>query len=110
MDLTAYYQKIRATEAAMTEAFPVVVSLAAADGGKEGVRTEVTRGIAAKMIVDGLGRLATPEEANAFRAQQAEAKHAADQTAAAAKLQLSVLTTAELNKLKGIADALKDPA
>ena len=43
MDLRAYYQKIRDTEAEITEAFPMVVSLATADGGKEGVLTEVTR-------------------------------------------------------------------
>jgi hypothetical protein len=110
MDLTAYYLKIRATETTITDAYPVVVSLATADGGKAGVATEVTRGIAAKMIVEGEVRLATSAEAAAFRASEAAAKVAADQAAAASKVQFSVLSTAELNKLKGVADSLKDPA
>lgn len=109
MDLTAYYQKIRATEATITDAFPVVESLATADGGKAGVFTEVTRDIAAKMIVEGEAQLATSAEAAAFRASQAAAKTAAAQAAAASKVQFSVLTTAELNKLKEVADSMKDP-
>jgi prolyl-tRNA synthetase len=109
MDLTAYYQKIRATQASIADAYPVVVSLATADGGKEGVLTEVTREIAAKMIVEGEVELATSAETAAFRASSAAAKKATDQAAAASKVQFSVLTTAELNKLKGVADDLKDP-
>jgi len=62
------------------------------------------------MIVDGEARLATSAEAAAFRKSQAQAKQAADQAAAASKVQLTVLTAAELNKLKGVADSLKDPA
>lgn len=110
MDLTIYYQKIRAMEATITDAYPVVVSMATADGGKEGVATEVTRGIAAKMIVEGEARMAASEEAEAFHASQAEAKRIADQMAQASKVQLSVLTTAELNKLREVADSLKDTA
>jgi hypothetical protein len=110
MDLTIYYQKIRTTEATITDPYPVVVSLATSDGGRAGVATEVTRGIAAKMIVDGEARLATNPETTSFRAALAAAKKAVDQTAAASKVQLTVLTAAELNKLKGVADSLKDPA
>jgi hypothetical protein len=110
MDLTAYYQKIRATEAGLSDAYPVVVSVATADGGVPGVMTEVTRGLAAKMIIDGEASLATNAAATKFRAAQAAAKAAADQAAAASKVQFSVLTTAELNKLKGVADSLKDTA
>jgi hypothetical protein len=110
MDLTAYYQKIRTTEAAITDLYPVIVSLETADGGKPGVMTEVTRNIAATMIVEGEVRLASGAEAAAFRASLTAAKLAADQAAAASKVQFSVLTTAELNKLKGVADSLKDPA
>jgi hypothetical protein len=100
MDLKLYYQKIRDTESKITEAFPVVVSNETADGGKPGVLTEVTPGIAAKMMVQGAARLATTQEAKAFRAAQADAKRVADQTAAAAKVQFTVVSTTELNKLK----------
>ena len=108
MDLKLYYQKIRDVESKMTETFPIVMSNETADGGKAGVPTEVTAGIAARMLVEGAARLATAEEATAFRTAQAEAKRAADQAAAAAKVQFTVLTTTELNKLKGAAKSPKD--
>jgi hypothetical protein len=101
MDLKQYYQKIRDMESKITEAFPVVVSTETADGGKPGVLTEVTPGIAARMLVEGVARLATAEETMTFRAAQTEAKRVADQEAAAAKVQFTVLSTTELNRLKG---------
>jgi hypothetical protein len=108
MDLRLYYQKIRDMESKIAEAFPVVVSNETADGGKPGVLTEVTPGIAAKMVVEGSARLATAAEAMAFRAVQTEAKRMADQEAAAAKVQFTVLSTTELNKLKGASKSSKD--
>ncbi|MGA2267703.1 MAG: hypothetical protein ABSH44_04450 [Bryobacteraceae bacterium] len=108
MDLKLYYQKIRDMESKITEAFPVVVSSETPDGGKPGVLTEVTPRIAAKMIVEGLARLATAEEAKAFSELQAEARRVAEQVAAAAKVQLAVLSTTELNKLKGLSRSSKD--
>jgi hypothetical protein len=100
MDLRAFYQKIRDAAAAIEQPFPVVVSLATADGGKEGMPIEVTRQVAAKMMVEGSARLANREEAQQFRERQAEAKRLADQAAAAARVQLTVLTTDDLNRLK----------
>jgi hypothetical protein len=47
-----------------------------------------------------VARLATAPEAKAFRAAQVEAKRAADEAAAAAKVQFTVVSTTELNKLK----------
>jgi hypothetical protein len=108
MDLKLYYQKIRAKESEITEAFPIVVSNETADGGKPGVLTEVTSGIAAKMVVDGVARLATAQEAKAFRAVQVDAKRVADQAAAAAKVQFTVVSTTELNKLKSTPGSAKD--
>ena len=108
MDLRNYYQKLREKESEITEAFPIVVSNETADGGKPGVLTEVTPGIAAKMVVDGVARLATPQEEKAFRAAQVEAKRVADQAAATAKVQFTVVPTTELNKLKGTPVSSKD--
>ena len=68
----------------------------------------MTPGIAAKMVVEGSARLATAAEATAFRAVQTEAKRVADQEAAAAKVQFTVLSTTELNKLKGASKSSKD--
>jgi len=108
MDLKLYYQKIRDMEAKIADAFPIVVSQETADGGKEGTKTEVPRRIAARMIVEGIVHLAKEEEARAFRALQAEALRVAEQIAALAKVQLAVLTSAELDKLKSTASSTKD--
>ena len=102
MDLQLYYQKIRDFAATIEEEFPVVVSRETPDGGKNGTLTEVPARLAAKMVVEGTARLAKPREAEAFRQEQAERKRVADQEAAAAKVQLSVLSTDDLNRLKGI--------
>ncbi|MGA2724265.1 MAG: hypothetical protein ABSG79_17880 [Bryobacteraceae bacterium] len=108
MDLRQYYQKIRDKESAITESFPIVVSNETPDGGKAGILTEVTPGIAAKMVVDGVARLATPQEEKTFRAAQVEAKRVADQAAATAKVQFTVVPTSELNKLRATPVSSKD--
>src|SRR5580700_11391362 len=102
MDLQLYYQKIREFAVTIEEEFPVLVSRETADGGKNGTLTEVPAKLAAKMVVDGTARLAKPKEAEAFRQDQAERKRLSDQEVAAAKVQLTVLSTAVLNRLKGI--------
>jgi len=99
MDLRSYYDKIRVIEQTIMEIFALVVSLQTNDGGKAGTLTEVPRKLAAKMVVDGSARLATEAEANDFRTKQAEAARAAEEKAAAEKVQLSVVPTDELNRL-----------
>ena len=101
MDLRAYYQKIRDAEAKIADEFPVLVSRETGDGGKNGTLTEVPRRIAAKMMVEGQALLATLEEKQVFREVQAEAKRVADQLAAAAKVQVTVVSTADLDRLRG---------
>lgn len=103
MDLRKYFHKIHDLETKIVDAFPVVVSHEHSDGGKAGVLTEVTRLIAAKLIVEGGARLATIEESKQFQELKVEAKRQADQAIAAARVQLSVLTSTELEKLKGLA-------
>jgi ribosomal protein L24 len=102
MDLQLYYQKIRDFAETIEDAFPVVVSMETADGGKGGILTEVAKRLAAKLVVEGVARIAQHEEAEAFRREQAEAKRLSDQAVAAAKVQLAVLSTDDLNRLKGI--------
>ena len=62
MDLRVFYQKMRKLEQEIVGEHVVVVSLETPDGGKAGVRTEVTRENAAKMIVEGRARMATKSE------------------------------------------------
>jgi hypothetical protein len=101
MDLKVYYQRMRQIEAALGEAYVVVVSQETPDGGRAGVRTEVPRLVAAKLIVEGRARLATAEEASEYREQTAEAKRAAEQAATAGRMQLTVISEADLRALKG---------
>jgi hypothetical protein len=101
MDLKVYYQKMRQMEATLGEAHAVVVSQETPDGGRAGVRTEVPRLVAAKLIVEGRARLATAEEAGEYRVQTAEAKRAADQAASAGRMQITVISEADLRALKG---------
>ena len=84
-----------------------MVSQETADGGKAGAFTEVARGIAAKMVVDGIAHLAAEHEATEFRAQQAEAARASEQEASAGRVHLSVVPTSELNQLKSAVRTLQ---
>jgi hypothetical protein len=103
MDLVVYYNKIREQEKRIEEEFPIVVSNETGDGGKAGNLTEVPKAVAARMIVQGLARLAGAADAEEFRAvQHAAARHVEAMTAAA-RMQLSVMPTAQLDLLKSAA-------
>lgn len=69
MDLRVFYQKLRNLEQEIATDHVVVVSLETADGGKPGVRTEVSRENAARMIVEGRCRLATKSETTEYLKQ-----------------------------------------
>ncbi len=100
MDLKAYYQKIREVEQAIAESCVVTVSLETPDGGKAGVPAEVPRSIAARMVVEGRARLASAEETREFQERRAEARRAAEQAAAAGRMQIAVVPASELRALK----------
>jgi len=101
MDLQLYYRKIRDCVATIKEDFPVVISRETPDGGKAGILIEVPSRLAAKMIVDGAALLASPKDAMAFREKQAVAKRLADQEAAAARVQFTLVSADDLERLKG---------
>ena len=79
MDLRAYYRRVREVEATITDEHPVLVSLATPEGGREGVRTEVSKPNAARMIAEGRARLATAEEAQEFLETRREAERQYEQ-------------------------------
>jgi hypothetical protein len=101
MDLKSYYRKIRELEASIEEPHPVVVSLETPDGGRAGVMTEVFKFLAAKMVVEGRAQLASTEETAQFRAEIKEAKRAADEQTAASKVQVAIVSEADLRSLRG---------
>ena len=100
MDLQMYYQKIREMETRIADEFPLVVSVDTQDGGRSGRKTEVPRRLAAKMLVEGQVRLASKDETKVHREAQAEGKRAAEREAAAARVQLTVLSTTDLDRLR----------
>jgi hypothetical protein len=108
MDLQAYYQKIRDMESKITDEFPLLVSVETSDGGKGGTKTEVPRRLAAKLLVEGQARLASKDELKAHREMLAEAKRLAERAAAAERVQLTVLSSTELERLRGEARSSKE--
>ena len=102
MDLRAYYRKLREIEAKLEEDYVVIVSLETPDGGRAGVCNEVQRAVAARMMVEGKARLATREEARAYRELLAEAKRRAEEAAAASRVQVTVIPEAELKALRSV--------
>lgn len=62
MDLKDYYGKIRQKMDELTSDYVVVVSKATPDGGRAGVLTEVTKFVAAKMVVDERAHIASDEQ------------------------------------------------
>lgn len=75
MDLRIFYQKVRKVEQEITEPHVVMVSLETPDGGKPGIKTEVSRESASRLIVEGRARLASKgEAAEFFRALRLEPK------------------------------------
>ncbi|MGA2039257.1 MAG: hypothetical protein ABSH42_08270 [Bryobacteraceae bacterium] len=110
MDLRLYYQKIRDTQAKITDPFPVIESCETPDGGFAGRLTEATPAIAAKLIVEGAARLATEADAASFREARAKAKQAADEALAASKVQLTFLPVTEWNRIQDAGKRAKSQA
>ena len=100
MDLKAYYAKLRETEQMLDGEHIVVVSQATSEGGKAGVRTEVSRAIAAKLITEGRARLASDEEAADFHDKQRAAKEEHDREQAARRLQVVMIPAHDSAKTK----------
>ena len=100
MDMRIYYTKIHNVEASLPNDWNIVISLDTAEGGKAGIASEVTRRNAARLIVDGRARIATEDEARAFRESLIEAKRAVDEANAASRIQVTLVPTADLQALK----------
>jgi len=110
MDLKLYYQKIRETQAQIATLHAVIVSHETPDGGKPGQKTEVSAALAARMVVEGRAHLASAEEAAEFRQALVDAKQAADEAAEAGRVQVTLVPTADLNRLKNAARGAKERA
>jgi hypothetical protein len=96
MDVKQYYRKLSEVEAGITEVYPVVVSLETADGGKAGVLCEVSRPVAAKMIVEGCAVLASGAEKELYLEQQANARKLAEKAEMARRVQVAIISESDL--------------
>jgi hypothetical protein len=67
MNLREYFEELRQIENALPKGNVVIVSLKTPDGGREGVRSEIDRELAAKLIVERRARQATDEEVAEYR-------------------------------------------
>ena len=95
MDIRMYFQKIREMEDSIEAPYVVVISLDTGDGGRAGVPTEVTRQAAARLVVEGRVRLATPEETHDYYSGVTAAQERADH-ASLTRLRLALLADDDL--------------
>jgi len=100
MDLRSYYKKVRDADAGLTGDHFVMVSLETSEGGKPGVRTEVPRAIASKLIAEVRARVATEDEAREFHEANREARVAREQDEAAKRVQVMVIPAHRIKKQK----------
>lgn len=107
MDLKVFYQKIRRVKEMITTPVVVTVSLETPDGGREGVLTEVSREVAAKLIVEGRVRLASEGETAEFHDKRKDALREAEEREAQHRLQVTVISDQELHLLRSQAKRLK---
>lgn len=100
MDLKLFYQKMRRIEQEITTPHVVMVSLETPDGGKPGVQTEVGRESAAKLIVEGRSRLATPEEADDFHRGIRAVIKEREKAILTTRLNVNILSDEEMTTLR----------
>jgi hypothetical protein len=98
MDLKQYFKKIRDVENTIAEQYPVIASLETADGGRSGVLTEVSRTVAAKMIVDGRAVIASDEQRAAYLARMQAIKLAAEKLELAKRVQVAIIADSDLRQ------------
>ncbi len=96
MDVRQYYRKLRDIEASISEPYLLVVSLETADGGKQGAVSEVSRYVAAKLILEGRAVLASEKEKLTYLEQQATAKKASYKADLARRVQVAIIADSDL--------------
>ncbi|MBM3810481.1 MAG: hypothetical protein FJW20_02480 [Acidimicrobiia bacterium] len=99
MDLRSYYRKIEDVEKTIAGSDAVVISVATPDGGREGVKSQVPRSIAAKLIVEGKARLADEIETDQFHREAEEVRLRAAEASALERIQVRLVTDSELPNL-----------
>ncbi len=100
MDLRHYYAEVAATEETIEGEDALIVSRPTGDGGKAGVISEVPKGIAARLVVEKKARLATPDEVEFYRLEQAEGHKLRQEAALAQRVQVTLVSEHEWKSLQ----------
>jgi len=100
VDVTGFYRKIRQLEKEIEGDHVVVVSNETPDGGVGGRTTNVAKAVAARMVVEGKARLATPEESAQYHAETARAIDAARKRELLGKAQVRLLSDGDVEALR----------
>ncbi len=100
MDLKQFYHKLHVIEEGIVEPHVVVVTHETADGGRAGHKAEVSRRNAARLILEGRAHLATVEEVAEYRNDVQQALQAAQQRVTADRLQVNLISEADLRAIK----------
>lgn len=96
MDVKQYFRRLREIEDSFVDSYPVLVSLETPDGGKPGLIAEMSRPVAAKMIVEGRAILASSEQKAAYYEYQEAAKRAAEKAELAKRVQVAIIADPDL--------------
>jgi hypothetical protein len=103
VDLRMFYQKLRKLEQEIADPHVVMVSHETPDGGKAGQKAEVSRAIAARLILEGRARLASAEETAEYHKGIEQALKDAEQREMSSRVQLNVISDTDLRAIKGAA-------
>lgn len=91
MDLRVFFQKIKQVEREIAPEHVVMTSLETPDGGVAGKTTEVTRAVAARLIVEGKAQLASVEETELHFKSQAALRQEAEELALSQKITINLV-------------------
>lgn len=100
MDLKHYYAEVATMEKTIEGEDALVVSRPTGDGGKAGVMSEVSRPVAARLVVEKKARLATPEEVDYYRLEQAEGHKLRQEAALSQRVQVTLVSEHEWKSLQ----------
>lgn len=95
MDLKHFYSEVALVEEQIEGKDTLTVSLATGDGGKPGVISEVPKRMAAELVVGKKARLATPDEVDYYRLEQAEAHKRKHEESLAQRVQVTLVSENE---------------
>jgi hypothetical protein len=101
VDVRQYFRKLREVEGSIQDQFACVTSLENPDGGKAGVVSEVTRELAAKLLVEGRAVLSSEPDIKDFFARRATQKLAYEKAEMANRLQVTIVSDPETGALSG---------